>query len=99
MAKKERRQRSYDSLTTQYTRTDTLFTAQRAAAAVTAVDQDWVSRRVKRHLADLESSNYTESSSGPSAHEAGEGGVDEKAPTALAREDQGVSSLLTRWEY
>ncbi|KAM0748490.1 hypothetical protein T439DRAFT_327752 [Meredithblackwellia eburnea MCA 4105] len=35
------------------------------AVTVQQVDPEWVKRRIKRHLADLERTNYTEPTSGP----------------------------------
>lgn len=72
-------------------------TAVRAATVVSAVSEDYVSRRVKHHLNDLERSNYTEPTSGPSTYGAGEDG-EEKAPTALGKpgeeDGQGASAGL-----
>ena len=66
--------------------------AQRAAAVVSHVSSDWVTRRVQRHIADLERSNYTEPTSGPSAFGTNEDGEDTKgAGAASVLEDQGAS--------
>ncbi|GAA5877269.1 hypothetical protein JCM8547_002622 [Rhodosporidiobolus lusitaniae] len=56
---------------------------QRAAAPSAVIaDSEYVARRVKRHLNDLERTNYTEPTTGPSAY--GEGDDDNKGPSALA---------------
>ncbi|BGO95892.1 hypothetical protein NBRC10512v2_007600 [Rhodotorula toruloides] len=62
--------------------------AQRAAnpSAVIA-DSEYVARRVKRHLNDLERTNYTEPTTGPSAY--GEADDESKGPTALGKDDDG----------
>ncbi|GAA5952763.1 hypothetical protein JCM21900_005793 [Sporobolomyces salmonicolor] len=57
-----------------------------AQPSAVIADSDYVARRVKRHLADLERTNYTEPTTGPSAY--GERDDDTAAaPTALARDD------------
>ncbi|POY74941.1 hypothetical protein BMF94_1917 [Rhodotorula taiwanensis] len=48
-------------------------------------DSEYVARRVKRHLNDLERTNYTEPTTGPSAY--GEAEDDAKGPTALGKEE------------
>lgn len=53
------------------------------------VDMDWVSRRVKRHLNDLERSNYTEPTSGPGAYGQVEDAEEAKGPTALGKDEDG----------
>lgn len=59
-------------------------------------DSEYVARRVKRHLADLERTNYTEPTTGPTAYGdargaagAGAGGGDDEAegPSQLAKDD------------
>ncbi|KAL8292210.1 hypothetical protein RQP46_001676 [Phenoliferia psychrophenolica] len=62
---------------------------QRAAATVAHVSADWVTRRVQRHINDLERTNYTEPTSGPSAFGQNEDGDDDKgAGAASVLEDQ-----------
>ncbi|GAA5879702.1 hypothetical protein JCM1840_006832 [Sporobolomyces johnsonii] len=57
-----------------------------AQPSAVIADSDYVARRVKRHLADLERTNYTEPTTGPSAY--GERDDDAPAaPTALAKDD------------
>jgi zinc finger HIT domain-containing protein 1 len=53
------------------------------------VDLDWISRRVKRHLNDLERSNYTEPTSGPGAYGQGEDSEEAKGPSALGKDEDG----------
>lgn len=53
------------------------------------MDMDWVSRRVKRHLNDLERSNYTEPTSGPGAYGQVEDAEEAKGPTALGKDEDG----------
>ncbi|GAA5997690.1 Vps71p [Rhodotorula paludigena] len=61
---------------------------QRAAAPSAVIaDSEYVARRVKRHLNDLERTNYTEPTTGPSAY--GELDDDNKGPSALAKDDDG----------
>lgn len=66
-------------------------TATRAALVAPPIDLDYVSRRVKRHLNDLERSNYTE----PAAATAGLNAAQQeeaeltKGMTALARDAAG----------
>lgn len=69
--------------------------AQRAAnpSAVIA-DSEYVARRVKRHLNDLERTNYTEPTTGPSAY--GEADDESKGPTALGKDDDGPFGVLGR---
>ncbi|BGP20457.1 hypothetical protein JCM10213_001534 [Rhodosporidiobolus nylandii] len=56
-----------------------------AAPSAVIADSEYVARRVKRHLNDLERTNYTEPTTGPTAYgEAGD--EDNKGPTALADE-------------
>ncbi|GAA5833614.1 hypothetical protein JCM11251_003182 [Rhodosporidiobolus azoricus] len=58
---------------------------QRAAAPSAIIaDSEYVARRVKRHLNDLERTNYTEPTTGPTAY--GEGDDEAKGPTALENE-------------
>ncbi|GAA6016006.1 hypothetical protein JCM10207_006835 [Rhodosporidiobolus poonsookiae] len=58
---------------------------QRAAAPSNIIaDSAYVARRVERHLTDLERTNYTEPTTGPSAY--GDGDDDSKGPSALADE-------------
>ncbi|BGP58387.1 hypothetical protein JCM8202_001889 [Rhodotorula sphaerocarpa] len=59
--------------------------AANPASSVIA-DSEYVARRVKRHLNDLERTNYTEPTTGPSAY--GETAEDDaKGPTALGKDD------------
>ena len=63
-----------------------LSSAQRAAvSAIVPVDNDLVSRRIQRHLNDLEKSNYTQASSGPAIY--GGGDDEDKGPSKLADDD------------
>lgn len=61
-------------------------TAVRAANPASVIaDSEYVARRVKRHLNDLERTNYTEPTTGPSAY--GEAEDETKGPTALSKDD------------
>jgi hypothetical protein len=70
-------------------------TAQRAAAPQIIADSEYVARRVKRHLNDLERTNYTEPTTGPTAY--GEGDDDAKGPTALNDEKDASGASLSRF--
>lgn len=62
--------------------------ATRAVATIPHVDQDYMSRRTKRHLNDLERTNYTESTSGPTTY-----GEDERdAATSIMNETDGYGA-------
>ncbi|KWU45164.1 hypothetical protein RHOSPDRAFT_33106 [Rhodotorula sp. JG-1b] len=56
-----------------------------ANPASVIADSEYVARRVKRHLNDLERTNYTEPTTGPSAY--GEAEDETKGPTALSKDD------------
>lgn len=72
------------------------FTAARAANPSSNViaDSEYVARRVKRHLNDLERTNYTEPTTGPSAY--GEAEDDAKGPTALGKEEDASGERSSR---
>lgn len=96
-SKKDRRQRPYpSSLSPPHLLISLLpvlppSTAQRAAAPSSVIaDSEYVARRVKRHLNDLERTNYTEPTTGPTAY--GEGDDDAKGPTALNDEKDAAGS-------
>lgn len=62
------------------------------------MDMDWVSRRVKRHLNDLERSNYTEPTSGPGAYGQLEDSEEGKGASALSKDDDGECSRCDEGE-
>ncbi|BGP43770.1 hypothetical protein JCM10450v2_007968 [Rhodotorula kratochvilovae] len=58
-----------------------------AQPSAVIADSEYVARRVKRHLADLERTNYTEPTTGPTAY--GELDDESKGPSQLAKDDDG----------
>ncbi|GAA5927149.1 hypothetical protein JCM3775_002458 [Rhodotorula graminis] len=61
--------------------------ARAAQPAAVLADSEYVARRIKRHLADLERTNYTEPTTGPTAY--GDADDDHKGPSQLAKDSSG----------
>lgn len=90
MAPKERRQRRpFAPLPTRSQADWALFpfAAARVTATIPKVDSDYLSRRVKRHLIDLERTNYIEATAGPSTYGEGHEREDQEAPSNLLDDD------------
>ncbi|GEM11211.1 zinc finger, HIT-type protein [Rhodotorula toruloides] len=76
------------------TKKDRRQPARAANPSAVIADSEYVARRAKRHLNDLERTNYTEPTTGPSAY--GDADDESKGPTALGKDDDGSGKKRKR---